>query len=474
MSCHLDRLSGFDASFLLQEGPTTHAHVGGTAVVAGPAPTLEEMRRQVASRLDLMPRYRHRLAHTAVDRARPVWVDDTEFELAYHVRHLSAAPPGGREQYHAAVATAYSTPLDRSRPLWEIWLVDGLADGDFGLVFKVHHAMVDGSAAVDLLKILCDFTPQPAPAAGSLSRWQPQPTPGTLGLVALGAREVAGTGARVAAGALGALRRPLGSLRGTVDVLSGAGALARQLLRTPPATPLTTEVGPERLFVGIRCRLDDAKLVKNSLGGTVNDVVLAVVSGALREFLITRGVETAGLTLSALVPVSVRAEKDQGRLGNRIAVMRGCLPVGIADPVRRLAAVVAGMSALKDSRQSRATEFMLGAQDFLPPILLPLVTRVNVSPRLFNVMVTNIPGPQMPLYVLGRELTELYPTALLQPKHPLAIAVTSYNGQLNFGLLADSETLPDVDVVAEAIESGLAELVALARPAHVNSLTHIM
>jgi len=452
-----------DASFLLQEGPTSHAHVGGTAILAGPAPCIDELRGHIAGRLDLMSRYRHRLAHTVLDGARPVWVDDTRFDLEYHVRHTALPPPGDRGQFQSAVASAYSQPLDRSRPLWEIWMLEGLERDAFALIFKVHHAMVDGSAAVDLLKILCDLSPCATPVEGSLDRWRPQPTPSRLGLLGIGARGAAGAAMQLAAGAVEATKDPTRTIRSVLDVVEGAGGLARQLLRTPPKTPLTTEIGRNRRFVAVPCRLEDAKLIKNAHGGTVNDVVLAVVSGALRAFLLSRGVSTDGLELSALVPVSVRGESDRGQLGNRIAVLRGSLPVHIEDPVARLTAVTEAMAVLKNSKQALTTEFVLAAQDFLPPMVLPLVTRINVSPRMFNLMVTNIPGPQFPLYVLGREIVELYPIALLQPAHALAIAVTSYNGQLNFGVLGDYDTLRDIDVLSDAITAGLRELVASSR-----------
>jgi diacylglycerol O-acyltransferase / wax synthase len=458
---HLDRLRAMDASFLLQEGPTTHAHVGGVATFGGPPPAVDEIREQIRGRLDLVPRYRQRLAHTALDRARPVWVDDTRFDLEYHVRHTALPAPGDREQLQSAVARAYSEPLDRSRPLWETWLVEGLQDDGFALIFKTHHALIDGSAAVDLLKILFDASPDAPPAAAPLVPWQPQPTPDTLGLLAVGARGAASAAVELAAGALQATRDPQRTLRRVLDVAEGFTGLAREFLRTPPRTPLTTAVGRHRRFVAVPCRLDDVKLVKNTFGGTVNDVVLAVVTGAVRAFLLGRGVRTEGLELSALVPVSVRAEHERNHMGNRLAVLRGSLPVHVEDPLARLRVVTRAMDELKRSKQAPATEFVLAAQDYLPPIVLPITSRVNVSPRMFTVIVTNFAGPPVPLYVLGREMCELCPIALLQPDHALAIAIMSYNGQLNFGVLGDYDAMPDLAVVSDAIAAGMAELVAL-------------
>jgi diacylglycerol O-acyltransferase len=456
---HLDRLGAFDASFLLLEGPTSHAHVGGVVVIEGPPPSVGEMRAQISGRLDLVPRYRQRIAHTPLDRARPVWVDDTSFDIDYHVRHVTLAPPGDREQFRAAVASAYSLPLDRSRPLWETWLVEAMEGDQFAMIFKVHHALVDGSAAVELLRMLCDLTPDPTPAA-ALAPWHPQPTPGTLDLLAHGVRESVRAASRLTVGAVEAAREPVRSLRKALEVTGGAGALIFQLLATPPKTPLTTPIGRDRRFIDVSCRLDDAKLVKNTFGGTVNDVVLSVITGALRTFLESREVSTDGLELSALVPMSVRMEDERGHMGNRIAVLRATLPVHVADPLARLGVVTDSMTALKNSKQAVGSEFVLAAQNYLPPMVLPITTRINFSPRMFSVMATNIPGPQMPLYVLGRRLVEVFPIALLHPDHPLAIAITSYDGQLNFGILGDYDAMPDLEVVADAISAGLAELTA--------------
>lgn len=458
MSNHLDRLSAIDASFLLQEGPTSHAHVGGVVLVAGPAPSRHDLRRRVASRLDFMPRYRHRLAHGVFDRARPVWVDDPGFDLDHHVRHMLLAAPARRRQLERAVANLFGLPLDRSRPLWEIWMIEGLQDDALAMVFKVHHAMADGSAGIDLLTLLCDAD---SAEPGSMGGWSPQRTPGSAELTTRAVRGGLGAVARLAAA--GHAARPSSSaLAQAVPVGRGAAGLLRGLLRTPPPTPLTAPIGPDRRVSLVSCRLSDAKLVKAQLGGTVNDVVLAVVSGALRRFLLSRGIQTSGLQLTALVPVSLREPRDNGRPGNRIAVMRGTLPVHVADPVERLRVVRESMNALKASNQARATEALITAQNFLPPVLLPLITRINVSPRMFNVLVTNLPGPPFELSVLGRQLLEAYPIALLQPEHPLAIAIASYNGQLNFGLLGDYDAMPDLELVADGIRAELATLMGVA------------
>ena len=234
-------------------------------------------------------------------------------------------------------------------------------------------------------------------------------------------------------------------------------------LNPAPETPLNVPIGPHRRFFGIGAQLDDFKVIKNAFGGTVNDVVLAVVTGALRTFLISRGRRTEGVEMRALVPVSVRAEDEHGEGGNRIVVMRGPLPVYIADPVQRLRFVSQAMDGLKESKQALGAEVISGAQNFAPPTILAQASRLNFSTRLFNLIVTNVPGPQFPLYVLGREMLEAYPVAFLPENHALAIAIMSYNGQMNFGLLGDFDALPDIDTISDSIAAELATLLALAR-----------
>jgi len=257
--------------------------------------------------------------------------------------------------------------------------------------------------------------------------------------------------------------RPGDALRAAREVAEGLGEVAWAGLNPAPPTPLNVEIGPHRRFVGVRSELADFKLVKNTFGGTVNDVVLAVVSGALREWLQSRGVRTEGLELRALVPVSIRGRDERGTLGNRIAVMRGPLPVYIEDPVARLRAVSASMDGLKESKQAVGAEVLTSVQNFAPPTILARASRLNFSTRLFNLIVTNVPGPQFPLYVRGRELLDIFPIAFLPRNHALAIAIMSYNGRMNFGLLGDYDALYDIGEVGEGIENALAELVTLAR-----------
>jgi diacylglycerol O-acyltransferase len=460
---HLDRLTAVDASFLAQEGPASHMHIGGIVLCEGPPPRFEEMLDHVRTRLHLVPRYRQRLAQPPLETGRPLWVDDPTFNLEYHVRQTALPAPGSEEQLMRLVARIMSQQLDRSKPLWEMWIVEGLDDGGFALITKTHHSLIDGIAGVDLATVMFDLSPVPVEPAHPDEPWQPHPEPTGAELVAGGAVGLAKVAVGAVAGALGIVRNPQATLRALSVAAEGVGEVAWAGLNPAPETPLNVEIGPHRRYRVVRNRLQDFKLVKDAFGGTVNDVVLTVVSGALRDWLHSRGVRTEGLELRALVPVSTRTSSERNELGNRIAAMRGPLPVYIDDPIARLRAVKASMDGLKESKQAIGAEVLAGVQSFAPPTILAQASRLNFSTRLFNLIVTNVPGPQMPLYVRGREMTDVFPVAFLPKDHALAIAIMSYNGQMNFGLLADYDAVPDLDRIGDGIEASLAELVALAR-----------
>jgi diacylglycerol O-acyltransferase len=460
---HLDRLTAVDASFLAQEGPASHMHIGGLVICEGPAPGYDEMLDHIRTRLHLVPRYRQRLAEPPLETGRPLWVDDPTFNLEYHVRQTALPAPGAEGQLMRQVARIMSQQLDRSKPLWEMWIVEGLEDGGFAVISKTHHALIDGISGVDLATVMFDLSPVPVEPPHPDEPWQPHTEPSGAELVAGGAMGLARVAAGAVAGAVSLVRNPSATLRVLTEASQGLGEVAWAGLNPAPPTPLNVEIGPHRRFCVVRNRLEDFKEVKNALGGTVNDVVLTVVTGALRDWLHSRGVRTEGLELRALVPVSTRGSDERGALGNRITVMRGPLPVYIADPVARLRAVKAAMDGLKESKQAVGAEVLTGVQSFAPPTILAQASRLNFSTRLFNLIVTNVPGPQLPLYVRGREMHDVFPVAFLPKGHALAIAIMSYNGQMNFGLLGDYDALPDIDRIADGIEASLAELLALAR-----------
>jgi diacylglycerol O-acyltransferase len=460
---HLDRLSSTDASFLAQEGPTSHMHIGGVLIFEGPPPAFDDFLDHVRGRLHLVPRYRQKLATPPLETGRPLWVDDPSFNLEYHVRNTALPAPGSEQQLFRLAARIASQQLDRSKPLWEFWIVEGLEGDRFGLISKAHHSLVDGISGVDLATVLFDAEESPEAPPTDLEPWQPASEPSAADLVLAGMRGVVKTTVGLAERALSATTRPASSVNRMRDAVEGVGEILWAGLNPAPETPLNVEIGPHRRYATVRQQLADYKEVKDALGGTVNDVILTVVSGAIADWLHARGIRTEGLELRALVPVSVRTHDERGTLGNKLAVMRGPLPVYIRDPAARLRFVKTAMDGLKESKQAVGAETLAAVNNLAPPTILAQASRLNFSTRLFNLIVTNIPGPQLPLYVLGRRLNDLFPVAFLPKGHALAVAIMSYNGRLEYGLLGDYDALSDIDVVAEGIEDALAELLEVAR-----------
>jgi diacylglycerol O-acyltransferase / wax synthase len=465
---HMDRLTSIDASFLTNETSSAHMHVGAILIFEGPPPSYDDFLAHVESRLHLVPRFRQKLAFPPVETGRPFWIDDPSFNLAYHVRHSALPAPGSEEQLRNIAGRLFSQALDRSKPLWELWLVQGLERNRFALVTKTHHALVDGVSGVDIATVLFDLKPVPEPIEPDRD-WVPRPSPSAAELAARGIVEAGEAPFKLARRAIGAASHPRQTTRKVADAGEALAEVAWNLSNPSPDVPLNVEIGSHRRFAWARAELADFKRIKDALGGTVNDVVLTVVSGALRGWLRSRGVKLAGLDLRALVPVSIRTEDDQGQLGNRIAAMRGPLPVYIGDPVKRLEVVRRAMDGLKESKQALGAEVISRFNDFAPPTLLAQASRLNFSTRLFNLIVTNVPGPQIPLYVLGRELQDIFPVAFLPENHALAIAIISYNGSMDFGLLGDYDAMDDIETIATGLSESLAELLSAAEMAEADS-----
>ncbi|HEX8855929.1 MAG TPA: wax ester/triacylglycerol synthase family O-acyltransferase [Thermoleophilaceae bacterium] len=457
-TAHMDRLTALDASFLAQERKSSHMHVGAVLLFEGPPPHRAEFTEQVESRLHLVPRYRQKLAFPPLELGRPLWIDDPRFNIEYHVRHTALPSPGSLDQLRQLAGRIFSQRLDREKPLWEIWLAQGLTENRWALITKTHHAMIDGVAGVDLASVLFDLDPVPQPPSEPAEQWAPHPEPSSADLAAEGIKGLVKRPFSLAGRAIGAATKPAETAREVLEAAEAVGEVAWAGLNPAPETPLNVDIGPHRRVWWVESQLSDFKEVKNTLGGTVNDVVLAVVTGALRRWLRQRGVRTEGLELRALVPVSIRSEAERGDLGNRIAAMRGPLPVYCEDAVQCLEIVSEAMANLKESKQALGAEVIAGLQDFAPPTLLAQASRLNFSTRLFNMIVTNVPGPQFPLYMLGRELQDLIPIAFLPEGHALAIAIMSYNGKITFGLLADYDAMPDLDDFAMYLEDSLGEL----------------
>jgi diacylglycerol O-acyltransferase / wax synthase len=453
-----------DASFLSNESSSSHMHVGAVLIFEGPPPSYEDFLEHVRSRLDLVPRFRQKLAFPPFEAGRPLWVDDPAFNLSYHVRHTALPSPGSEGRLRSLTGRVFSQALDRSKPLWELWLVQGLERNRFALLSKTHHALVDGVAGVDISTVLFDVKPVPEPAKEE-REWVPKPMPSAVQLVARGVADVAAVPVKAAERLAHAIQHPETTAHRVGEQLEALSEVAWNFANPAPDVPLNVEIGTHRRLVWARSELAIFKRIKDSLGGTVNDVVLAVVTGSLRKWLDRRGITTDGLELRALVPVSIRGEDETGHLGNRIAAMRGPLPVYVKDPVRRLQVVRESMGELKQSKQALGAEVISRFNDFAPPTLLAQASRINFSTRLFNLIVTNVPGPQMPLYVLGRELEEVFPVAFLPQNHALAIAIMSYNGRINFGLLADYDAMEDVEIISKGIDESLQELLDAAKQA---------
>jgi WS/DGAT/MGAT family acyltransferase len=453
----LDRLTALDASFLSNESSSSHMHIGAILIFEGPPPRYVDLVEHIRGRLPHVPRFRQKLVVPPLEAGRPLWADDVNFNLSYHIRHTALPEPGGEAQLKRLVGRVFSQQLDRSKPLWEMWLVQGLEEDRFAILTKTHHAMVDGVSGVDIGTVLFELEPMPEPAPVSES-WIPEPEPNTTQLVARGISDALATPVKLAERAVAAVRRPEAAARRAVEAVEGLTEVVSAFADPAPDVPLNQPIGPHRRYVFARSELATFKRIKDSLGGTVNDVVLAVVTGALRGWLQARGVRTEGLELRALVPVSIRSEDEQGNLGNRIALMRGPLPVYIGDPVRRLHTISEEMAGLKRSKQALGAEVISRFNDFAPPTLLAQASRINFTTRLFNLIVTNVPGPQIPLYVLGRELQEVFPIAFLPPNHAVAVAIMSYHGKVGFGLLADYDSMEDVELLSAGINESLAEL----------------
>jgi diacylglycerol O-acyltransferase / wax synthase len=458
---HLDRLTALDASFLTNESSSSHMHIGGILIFEGPPPRYVDLVEHVRARLDQVPRFRQKLVVPPLEAGRPLWADDVNFNLTYHIRHTALPEPGGEEELKRLAGRVFSQQLDRSKPLWELWLAQGLERDRFAILTKTHHAMVDGVSGVDIGTVLFELEPQPQPAE-VIDDWVPQREPSTTELVGRGVSEALAAPIKLAERAVDAVRHPETTARKAVEALEGLSEIVTAFADPAPDVPLNQPIGPHRRYVWASSDLSTFKRIKDSLGGTVNDVVLAVVTGAVRNWLHERGVRTEGLELRSLVPVSIRNEDERGDLGNRIALMRGPLPVYIEDPVRRLHTISDAMADLKRSKQALGAEVISRFNDFAPPTLLAQASRINFSTRLFNLIVTNVPGPQIPLYVLGRELQEVFPVAFLPENHALAVAIMSYNGKVGFGLLADYDSMEDVEALAEGITESLAELEAAA------------
>lgn len=454
-----ERLRQLDRSFLLLETESAHMHVAGLQVFdpgtlrgADGAIDAERLLRYVRSRLHLIPRYRQRIVYTPLE-GHPVWVDDATFNIRYHVRHTSLPRPGSESQLKSLVGRLVSQQLDRSKPLWEMWIIEGLADGRFAILSKTHHCMIDGVSGVDLMNVLMDVEPR-AEESEPLP-WQPRPEPSTLDMLAAAVRQRLETPADIAAG----------FVRRRGELVERATAVARTLAASVwPAepTPINGRIGPYRRFNYFSMSLADLKRVKRALGGSLNDVVLAVVTGAVRRFFHSRRFRIGSHAFRVMAPVSTRSEDQRGTLGNRISNWLVDLPVDESDPVRALARIAKATQRLKESKHALGAEVLTRVSEWTGGTLLNLGTQLAKSTLTFNTVVTNVPGPQLPLYLLSARMEDAYPVVPLFVNQGLGIALFSYDGKLLWGINADWDLMPDVDDFVRFLEDSFQDLLTSA------------
>jgi diacylglycerol O-acyltransferase len=460
------RLTALDRVFLDIEDRVTHMHVGGTCIFDGEPLRSGDggvngdlIRECIESRLHLMPRFRQRLSYTPIE-GHPIWIDDDSFNIRYHVRHASLPRPGTARQLKRLVGWINSQQLDRGKPLWEMWVIEGLEGGRFALVNKSHHCMIDGVSGADLMAIL--LTPDPAVRATEPHRWYPQPQPGGPALLADAVWHRATAPLRfVGHAGREAIRAPRDSMETLSDNLSALGETIQAAASPAMPTPFNRWIGSQRRFDWFAMDLGEVKEIKNRLGGTLNDVVLCVVSGALGRFLTARGVPQHLLRrgpFRIFCPVSTRAASEHGELGNRVSNILATVPIAERDPVRRLHAVSRIMGERKGSHQARGTELIEEISEWTTPRLLGGIVRLLARSRPYNLVVTNVPGPQIPLYLLGARMLEMYPLVPLFSDQGLGIALFSYAGSVFWGFNADRDLVPDLHEFVRAVEQSFFEL----------------
>ncbi len=454
----MQRLSSQDASFLHVEDAVSHMHIGAVAILEGPPPRYDALAERVQANLPQVPRYRQKVHFLPLALGRPVWVDDPHFNLSYHLRRTALPDPGGDEELRLLIGRIMSQQLDRHKPLWEMWMIEGLSERRWVLITKLHHAIVDGVSGAELLRAILDEEREPRRL--ELPRWSPERQP---------------SGAELAGRALAhRVRSPFDGLRSVADSPLQAAKLAvgtveglvafNTVLRAPRPSSLNGPIGPHRRWDWARSSLAEVKVIRSALGGTVNDVVLTAISGGFRELLACRG-ERTDRVVRSLVPVSVRAADEQGEYNNRVSAIFADLPVGIEDPVQRLASVTGQMEHLKRSHEAVAGDVLVAMSGFAPAMLLSLAMRTatRMPQRNVNTVTTNVPGPQRPLYAAGRRMLECFPYVPLAGHVRVGVAIFSYDGGLGFGVTGDYDRAPDIGVLCGGIEHSMAELLHAAR-----------
>lgn len=459
------RLSAFDASFLAAERANGHLAIGAVLICAGAAPTVEQLRDHVEGRIERVPRLRQRLLQPPLRLGTPLWVDDPEFNLRHHLRQTTVCAPGGERELGDVAAQVFAPALDPSHPLWELWLVDGLSDDRFALIYKTHHALADGISVVDIASLLFDPRPDTAPTP-TPAPWNPSPLPSRAALLRASGAGLVRALARIPGRIWKAIGEPGPAARRFAEGAAGLWEVSSALTRPARRVPLNGKLSDCRSIRWVTCDIARLKMARRAFGVTINDLCLAACAGALRNWMADQGLDADAGPLQALVPVSLRTAPERGTLGNRLTALRGPLPVHLEDPLARVVFVAREMEELKTSKQRLGAETIWAIndwfRDFAPPLLLTPTARLNFSTRLFNLLLSNFPGPQMPFYVAGAELVDAIPVGFLADHHRLAIAALSYNGKISFGLIADPEAFLNAGDLTAYLEESVAELSALA------------
>ena len=461
----VQRLTSLDSSFLHLETRNTHMHIGGIAIFEpGPWKSHEEryqaLLRHIEPRLDLMPRYRQKIAFLPLNVDLPVWQDDEKFDINFHVKPAALPSPGGRKELCQFVERVFSRQLDRRHPLWELYYIEGLEGDRWALLSKTHHSLVDGLSALELATVLMDTSPDYRPPVEG-SNWVPEEETGTLGLVFNTLKMRASSPVGLVRNAVQAASNP-GRLAAALAEAAGALAVVSKEL-TAPEGPLNGPTGPTRTYWYSRFKLEEFKEIKTAFGGTINDVVVGVVSGGLRKYLEIHDEDVDNLAIQALMPVSLRDDKQKTALGNVLSMMIVKLPVDEPFPAARMRKAKANIDKLKKTKQALGADILLKLAGFAPATLHAMVARVSLRTMNYNTIVTNVPGPQWPLYTLGCQLQTAMPIAFLYEGQQLATAIFSYLGNINFGYIADRHAFPDLPRLAECMEESFAELLDVAR-----------
>jgi WS/DGAT/MGAT family acyltransferase len=451
-----------DSSFLHVEDAVSHMHIASVGIFEGPPPAYADLVAMINGKLPLVPRYRQVVRFVPLQLGRPVWVDDPHFNIEYHVRHTALPAPGGEAELRRLVGRLMAQQLDRTKPLWEIWMVEGLEDGHWAMVSKTHHAMVDGVSGTELLSVIMDTSPDAAPVAPVY--WDPEAAPSSASLAAQAVVDLALSPYEQFRRLRASTRVPREAAAQLAEVAKGARSMLG-VARPTPQSSLNGPIGPHRRYAWASTSVAEIKAVRRAHGGTFNDVVLAAITGGFRELLLSRG-ESADRVVRTLVPVSVRPRDASGKaigdgtFENKVAGMIAELPVGEADPVEALHAISAQMDGLKDSKQAVAAEALTALTGFAPPMLLALGMRIGskAAQRNVNTVTTNVPGPQVPLYVLGRRMLKAFPYVPLAGQVRIGIAIFSYDQQVNFGVTGDFDAVPDIEVLCDGIHETMTAL----------------